>query len=108
MSGHPGCRDDRIPCSIEEGLDLMDRQQVDQIIEDLLVLANDWKLIIFDTQPTTCRTATKTRPKTSRQSRKRCSGSPTPPAQQSVSCTIPAGTTQGSAAVLGSARLWTL
>jgi hypothetical protein len=50
MSGHPGCRDDRILYSIEEGLDLMDRQQVDQIIEDLLVFANDWKLIIFDTQ----------------------------------------------------------
>jgi hypothetical protein len=28
--------------SVEEGLDLMDQQQVDQIIEDLLVFANDW------------------------------------------------------------------
>jgi hypothetical protein len=36
--------------SVEEDLDLMDPQQVDQIIEDLLDFANDWKLIIFDTQ----------------------------------------------------------
>ena len=36
--------------SVEEGLDLMDQQQVDQIIEDLLEFADDWKLIIFDTQ----------------------------------------------------------
>jgi hypothetical protein len=28
----------------------MDQQQVDQIIEDLLEFADDWKLIIFDTQ----------------------------------------------------------
>jgi AAA domain len=36
--------------SVEEGLDLMDQQQVDEIIEDLLEFADDWKLIIFDTQ----------------------------------------------------------
>jgi hypothetical protein len=36
--------------SVEEGLDLMDPQEVDQIIEDLLEFADDWKLIIFDTQ----------------------------------------------------------
>ena len=36
--------------SVEEGLDLMDQQQVDQIIEELLEFADDWKLIIFDTQ----------------------------------------------------------
>jgi hypothetical protein len=50
LHGNPGTTDDRMLFSVEEGLDLMDQQQVDQIIEDLLELANNWKLIIFDTQ----------------------------------------------------------
>jgi len=50
LHANPGATDDRMLFSVEEGLDLMDQQQVDQIIEDLLEFANDWKLIIFDTQ----------------------------------------------------------
>jgi AAA domain len=50
LYGNPGATDDRMLFSVEEGLDLMDEQQVDQIIEDLLEVADDWKLIIFDTQ----------------------------------------------------------
>ena len=30
--------------SVEEGLDLMDQQEVDQIIDDLLEFADDWKI----------------------------------------------------------------
>jgi hypothetical protein len=50
LYGHPGATDDRVLFSVEEGLDLMDQQQVDQIIGELLEFADDWKLIIFDTQ----------------------------------------------------------
>ena len=50
LHGNPGATDDRMLFSVEEGLDLMDQQQVDQIIEELLKFADDWKLIIFDTQ----------------------------------------------------------
>jgi hypothetical protein len=50
LHGNPAATDDRMLFSVEEGLDLMDQQQVDQIIEELLEFADDWKLIIFDTQ----------------------------------------------------------
>ena len=51
LHGNPRCTADRMLYSVEEGLDLMDGAQVDEIIEEL---ASDptkkWKLIIFDTQ----------------------------------------------------------
>ena len=50
LHGNPGATDDRMLFSVEEGLDLMDQQEVDQIIEDLLEFADNWKLIIFDAQ----------------------------------------------------------
>jgi AAA domain len=50
LHGNPAATDDRMLFSVEEGLDLMDQQQVDHIIEELLEFADDWKLITFDTQ----------------------------------------------------------
>jgi len=50
LHGNPGATDDRMLFSVEEGLDLMDQQEVDQIIDELLEFADDWKLIAFDTQ----------------------------------------------------------
>jgi hypothetical protein len=50
LHGNPGATDDRMLFSVEEGLDLMDQQEVDQIIDELVDFADDWKLIIFDTQ----------------------------------------------------------
>jgi AAA domain len=50
LYGNPGATDDRMLFSVEEGLDLTDQQRVDQIIEERLDFADDWKLIIFDTQ----------------------------------------------------------
>jgi hypothetical protein len=88
--------------SVEEGLDLMDEQQVDQIIEELLEFADDWKLIIFDTQADHMPNGDEDKAKDFTVIKKRCSGSPMQPAQQSVSYTTPAGTTQGSATAAGS------
>jgi Bifunctional DNA primase/polymerase, N-terminal/AAA domain len=51
LHGNPGCTADRMLYSVEEGLDLMDGEQVDQIIEELTSdPTKEWKLIIFDTQ----------------------------------------------------------
>ncbi len=51
LHGNPGCTADRMLYSVEEGLDLMDSGQVDQIIEELTSDSDrEWKLIIFDTQ----------------------------------------------------------
>jgi AAA domain len=50
LHGNPGATDDRMLFSVEEGLDLMDPQEVNQIIEELLEFTDNWKLIIFDTQ----------------------------------------------------------
>jgi hypothetical protein len=50
LHGNPGTSDDRMLFSVEEGLDLMEQQEVGQIIDELLEFADDWKLIIFDTQ----------------------------------------------------------
>ena len=44
LHGSPGASDDRMLFSVEEGLDLMDQQEVDQIIDDLLEFADDWKI----------------------------------------------------------------
>jgi hypothetical protein len=92
--------------SVEEGLDLMDEQQVDQIIEELLEFADDWKLIIFDTQADHMPNGDGDKAKDFTVIKKRCSGSPMQPAQQSVSHTTPAGTTQESAVARDSGRLW--
>jgi hypothetical protein len=106
LYGNPGATDDRMLFSVEEGLDLMDEQQVDQIIEDLLEVANDWKLIIFDTQADHMPNGDEDKAGDFTVIKKRCKRSPMPPAQRSVSCTTPAGTTQGSAVVRGSGRHW--
>jgi hypothetical protein len=50
LHGNPRATDDLMLFSVEEGLDLMDQQQVDQIIDELVEFADDLKLIIFDTQ----------------------------------------------------------
>lgn len=51
LHGNPECTADRMLYSVEEGLDLMDGKQVDQIIEELTSdPTKEWKLIIFDTQ----------------------------------------------------------
>ena len=65
LHGNPAATDDRVLFSVEEGLDLMDQQQVDQIIEDLLAFADDWKLIIFDTQADHMPNGDEVRPRTS-------------------------------------------
>lgn len=65
LHGNPADTDDRVLFSVEEGLDLMDQQQVDQIIEDLLAFADDWKLIIFDTQADHMPNGDEVRPRTS-------------------------------------------
>ena len=106
LHGNPGATDDRMLFSVEEGLDLMDQQEVDQIIDELVDFADDWNLIIFDTQADHMPNGDEDKAKDFTAIKKRCSGSPMQPAQQSVSCTTPAGTTQGSAVALGSGRLW--
>lgn len=54
LMGNPGGSDADIVYSVEEGLDLMDDQQVEAMIEDLADYARQqekpWRLIVFDTQ----------------------------------------------------------
>jgi hypothetical protein len=48
---HPVCSIDRIFYSVEEGIDLMDPDEVSLIIDDLTADPDkEWRLIIFDTQ----------------------------------------------------------
>ena len=61
LDAHPGATDDNVFYSVEEGLDLLDEQDVATIIEDLILhrdaLRHDrddydlnWQLVVFDTQ----------------------------------------------------------
>src|SRR5215217_2817961 len=95
LHGNPGATDDRMLFSVEEGLDLMDQQEVDQIIDELLEFADDWKLIAFDTQADHMPSGDEDKAKDFTVIKKRCSRSPTQPVRRSVSSTTPAGTTQG-------------
>ena len=57
----------------------MDQQQVDQIIEDLLAFADDWKLIIFDTQADHMPDGDEDKAEDFTVIKNRCSGSPMQP-----------------------------
>jgi hypothetical protein len=56
LAAHPGCTDDLVVYSLEEGLDLMDRQQIEHMTSDLLAYRDaehpdeEWRCVIFDTQ----------------------------------------------------------
>ncbi|WP_460468250.1 AAA family ATPase [Calidifontibacter terrae] len=54
LAGNPGQSDEDVVYSVEQGLDLMDDQQVETMIEDLQAYATErgkpWRLVVFDTQ----------------------------------------------------------
>ena len=95
LHGNPGATADRMLFSVEEGLDLMNQQQADQIIEDLLEFADTWKLIIFDKADHTPN-GDEDKAKDFTVIKKALQRIAHATGAESVSSTTPAGTTQGS------------